>query len=109
MSQVALSVFSCDDTVVHTVLCAHLPYTAHYRNMSLAKWRKAGFWKVLPSESWAMQSSEQHSTSIGSRVTEWSQAARSVSPVSSSEGKSFEQLGLFFKSTNVKIHLELGL
>ena len=56
-----------------------------------------------------MQSSEQHSTSIGPRVTEWSQAARSVSPVSSSEGKSFEQLGLFFKSTNVKIHLELGL
>ena len=56
-----------------------------------------------------MQSSEQHSTSIAPRVTEWSQAARSVSPVSSSEGKSSEQLGLFFKSTDVKIHLELGL
>ena len=105
----ALSVFSCDDTVVLTVLCAHLPHSAHYGNMSLAKWKKAGFWKVPPSESWAMQSSEQHSTSIAPRVSEWSQAARSVSPVSSSEGKSSEQLGLFFKSTNVKIHLELGL
>ena len=32
--------------------------------MSLVKCRKAGFWKVPPSESWAMQSSEQHSTAL---------------------------------------------